>query len=641
MTSLLVILLSVLFAYAVYIATMSARSASRPEEYLDGGQAVPAWGHIFAGAGLALAGFSLYDHLLLVSAYGLQASHLVIGLVLVAIAAALFQKRLWVAARLTGLRTLGELIGAYYGSVTLRIFLLVILFLFAVPVSALALAQIGATLETATKSEISAGIAIWATAFFLFLFSVIGGWRGVVYVIAAESLLMLALMVVLAIFASTTFEHFAFAEGGIKTSSGILADQIPGVIQFSIGIGKEVPDGGIWTAVAILSFAIAAIGIAMSPVFSLLGISTTGRTPLAFTQVWMIAGIGAGLLLLLGPVIGAEIAATSGSGAPSLAAFADRLAGIDQMLGAVYLLLIVVSLQIAIAAFAMSGASVMTIELLARYILPGLAGSAGRTAARISLAFIYLAIALAASFAPLASAILSPLALSLTVQLLPAMLGLCWLPWMTRSGVLSGLVIATIIVVFTEPPGIILFERLFAELPWGRWPLTVHAAAWGLFFNLIAAIIISLFTRRRESTEEQQRLHETYAASFPTRLGGRALRTAKWSLGLIWMFLALGPGAILGNTLFTWSSGAEAASPPRFPSLFAWQIISWLTGVFLVWWLAYQSRLSVTEVVPDRRIPLGVDPERLRGVHTPGWIAQGLGRLASRTDPGPRRTGRR
>lgn len=641
MTSLLVILIGVVFAYAIYIATMSARWTSRPEHYLDGGKAVPAWGHIFAGAGLALAGLSLYDHLLLVSAYGLQASHLAVGLVLVAIAAALFQKRLWVAARLTGLRTLGDLLGAYYGSVTLRIFLLVILFLFAVPVSALALAQIGTTLETATKGEIAGGIAIWATAFFLFLFSVIGGWRGVVYVIAAEALLMLALMAFLALFASTTFEHFAFAEGGIKTPAGILADRIPGVIQFTIGIGKEVPEGGIWTAVAILSSAIAAIGIAMSPAFSLLGISTTGRTPLAFTQVWMIAGLAAGLLLLLGPVIAAEIVQASGSATPSLAVLAELLAGIDQMLGAVYLLLIVVSLQIAIGAFAMSGASAMTIELLSRYIQPGMAGSGERTAARISLGFIYLAIALAASFAPLASAILSPLALSLTVQLFPAMLGLCWLPWMTRSGVLSGLIIATIIVVFTEPPGIILFERLFAELPWGRWPLTVHAAAWGLFFNLVAAIIVSLFTQRRESTEEQQRLHETYAASFPAQLGGRVLRTAKWSLGLIWMFLALGPGAILGNTIFSWGLDAAGSSTPRVPSLLAWQIVAWLTGVFLVWWLAYQSRLSVTDASPARRIPLGVDPERLRSVHTPGWIAQGLGRLARRTDPGPGRPDRR
>ncbi len=642
MTMLLIVLLGVLGAYALYIATMSARSTVRPEHYLDGGQAIPAWGHIFASTGLALATFSLYDHLLLVAAYGLQASHLAIGLVVAAIIAALFQKRLWLAARLTGLRTLGELVGAYYGSVTLRLYLLFVLFLFTIPVSAVCLAELGATVSSATRGEVTGGMAIWATAFFLFLFSVIGGWRGVVYVLAAETLLLLALMVFLAIFAGTTFDSFAFAERGIATPAAILADRLPGVIAFTKGIGKQVPEGGIWTAVGVLSFALAMSGIVLSPAFSLLGISTRGRSSLAFTQVWMIGGIAAGLLVLLAPVLGAEIAssATGAGGAPSVAGFADRLAAVDQMVGAAYLILFMLSLQIAVAAFAMSGASAMTIELLARYILPGMTATAERTAARISLGFIYLAIAIAASIAPFASAILSPLALSLTVQLIPALLGLCWLPWITRGGVLSGLIIATIVVVFTEPAGIVAFESLFIDLPWGRWPLTVHAAAWGLFFNVIVSIIISLFTRKHELSEERRRLHDTYQADFPAHFGGPGLRAAKWSLTLLWMFLAIGPGAIIGNTIFNWSFG-EATTAPRFPSLLAWQIVSWLSGVLLVWWLAYRSELSVTATEPRRTIELVPPPERLSASDTPGWIAQGLGRLARRNDPGPERARRR
>lgn len=643
MTTLLIVSLCVLGAYALYIATLSARWTARPVEYLDGGQAIPAWAHVFAGAGLALGSLSLYDHLLLVASYGLQASHLAIGLVLAAIMGALFHKRLWVAARLTGLRTLGELIGSYYNSVSLRLYLLLVLFLFTIPVSALCLAELGTTVEAATRGEVSGGIAIWATAFFLFLFSVIGGWRGVVYVLAAESLLLLALMPVLAGLAGTAFETFAFAEHGIAVPAGILADRLPGVIAFTDGIGKEVPDGGIWTAVAILSCAVAMIGIVLSPAYSLLALTTRGRTPLAFTQVWMIGGVVTGLLLLLAPILAAEIAsATPGAAsALSLTGFADRLASVDQMWGAAYLLLLLLSLQIAVAAFAMSGASALTIELIGRYILPGLPPSSERTTARISLGFIYLAIAIAASLAPLASAILAPLALSLTVQLIPALLGLCWLTWITRGGVLSGLIIATIIVVFTEPAGIIAFERLFIELPWGRWPLTVHAAAWGLFFNLIVSIIISLFTRKHEPSEERRRLHDTYRAEFPARFGGPGLRAAKWSLTLIWMFLAIGPGAILGNTIFHWSSGTEATAEPRLPSLMAWQVVSWLSGVLLVWWLAYRSELSVTAREPRREIAFDIPPEQRRGTQTPGWIAQGVGRLARRSDPGPERTRQR
>ncbi|MEZ5922918.1 MAG: hypothetical protein R3D57_00885 [Hyphomicrobiaceae bacterium] len=641
MTTLLIASFGVLVAYAIYIATMSARRTERPEYFLDGGRGIPAWGQIFAGTGIALAALTLHDHLLLVSAYGLQANHLAIGFVAVAIIAALFQKRLWGAARLTGLRTMGELIGSYYGSVSLRIFLLFLLFLFTVPVAAVCLSQLGVVINMTTKGEVPAGMAIWGVAFFLFLFSVIGGWRGVVYVIAARFLLALALLVFLSLYTGLTFDQPVPTAGEVRAISGVLLDRLPGVITFSAGFGKDTPVGGPWTTVAILSFALAMSGIALSPAFSLLGISTAGRRGLAFTHVWMIAGIGAGSLLLLGPMLAVEIGTGSTGGVAGLAAFGDRLASIDLMLGAAFVLLLSTGLEIAVAAFAMSGASAMTSELIGRYILPGLTGTRERTATRIALAFIYVAIAMAAGFAPLASAILAPLALSLAVQLIPALLGLCWLPWITRGGVISGLIISGIIVIFTEPAGIIAFERLFLDLPWGRWPLTVHSAAWGLFFNLIVMAIVSVATRKREISDERRRLHEAYLDSVPVRLGSPVHRTAKWSLTLVWLFFALGPGAILGNSVLIWPGEETGTLVQPVPSLLVWQVASWLTGIFLVWWLAYRSELSVIAVTPGllaSLAPLAGDrPQRI----APRWIGQGLGRLARRSDPEPRGSARR
>ena len=158
---------------------------------------------------------------------------------------------------------------------------------------------------------------------------------------------------------------------------------------------------------------------------------------------------------------------------------------------------------------------------------------------------------------------------------------------------------------------------------------------------MIVSIIVSLITQRHELSEERRRLHDTYRESFPARLGSPALRTAKWSLALIWMFLALGPGAILGNTLFVWPSGAGATAVQRVPSLLSWQIVAWLSGVLLVWWLAYRSQLSVTAVEPERRIAFGTDPGEMRRSTTPVWIARGLSRLAARSDRGARGAGRR
>ena len=61
---------------------------------------------------------------------------------------------------------------------------------------------------------------------------------------------------------------------------------------------------------------------------------------------------------------------------------------------------------------------------------------------------------------------------------------------------------------------------------------------------------------------------------------------------LAWLAFAIGPGARLGNDLFgAPDSGLEAW---RFglPSLWAWQILAWLLGVFLIWLLAYKLALS-------------------------------------------------
>jgi hypothetical protein len=67
----------------------------------------------------------------------------------------------------------------------------------------------------------------------------------------------------------------------------------------------------------------------------------------------------------------------------------------------------------------------------------------------------------------------------------------------------------------------------------------------------------------------------------------------------VWFFFGIGPGAVIGNTIFgnpndmaTWTFG--------MPSIWAWQVLWWALGVFMMWFLAYKMQLSTvpeTEVV--------------------------------------------
>lgn len=590
MTSLLAVMLAVFAAFTLYIAAQSAKSGDSPAAFVDAGQNLPGWTYIFAGSGALLASVGPYDYLRLLSVYGFQANQLALSLILVALVMALFQKRLWLAARMTGSRSLGEVLGAHYQSTSIRIYVLVVLLLFAVPFAATLLGSAGELLAQASGGALSRAAAISALAAFLFLASALGGWRATIYIIAVLSTVILALLIFSASFASLVFDGLSVFHKGFSVREGILGSVLPGVIQFSSGIGREVPAGGLWTTTAVLSFALAAAGAALSPSFAFLGLTMKSRAGFAFSQVWIVSGLAAGALLLLGPIVAGEMNA-----ADNFTPLVARFAAYDQLVAACVTVMLLVMLLVAVAFFAASGASVATIELLDRYIVPDLTPRGERLAARVSLAIIYAAIVLLAAFLPALATVLSTLALPLSAQLFAAYLGLCWLRWISRSAVLVGLAFGILFVVFTEPPGLIVFDGLFVQLPWGRWPLTIHSAAWGLAINVGASLLVAIFTRQDAEREHRNVLHGSFQRDHRIAFGGRAARSAKWSLTLLWVFLALGPGAILGNSFFAHPVFTEADIALGVPSLWVWQAFFWIIGVLLVWWLAYRSRLSTVE----------------------------------------------
>lgn len=620
MITLLILILGVFAAYALYIAAQSARISGSPDDFLDGGGQLPAWGVIFGGAGVAIAGIGLRDHLYLASQYGLQYSHVALGLIPVALVAALLQKRTWIAGRVLGGPAPAGLLGRYFGSTTIRIYVLCISLMFAIPVSAVSLGQLATTLEQATGGTIGREAAIWIFGFFLFLTGALGGWRGVVYLVGALTFTTFGLLV----FLGLTGGSANFLSAAASPEGGSQWDLIPGVLQYVAGIGKSAAGGGIWTTLAILSFAVAMLGIVVSPGFLFLGNTARVKRGFAFGQVWMTAGLAAGLLLLVIPFVAANLAR-----AGSLEALLANFASIDSMLSVCMVLLLVASLQIAVAFFSSSGASIITLDLVVPHVLPDLTHAGKRLAGRIVLGLIYGAVVLLATFAPAFASISATPVLSLSVQLLPALLGLCWVPWISRQAVIVGLIFGVLLVVFTEPVGLIPFEGLFIDLPWGRWPLTIHSALWGLAANLAAVLIVSIFTKQGEERQQRERLHDEFRASWPTNFGGPRVRSAKWLLTLLWTFLAIGPGAILGNSFFSMPIFTSGPAALGVPSLWVWQLLFWFVGVLMVWWLAYYSRIAIIDETPLRTIE-PVQAGGLRRRKAPTWIAQSIRRLADR-----------
>jgi len=189
-----------------------------------------------------------------------------------------------------------------------------------------------------------------------------------------------------------------------------------------------------------------------------------------------------------------------------------------------------------------------------------------------------------ASIVPGAIVMLGGLAVSYGFMMYPALIATLYWPWLTRQGIVIGLLcgICAVTMTFTFKLG----------LPWGAYPLTIHSAGWGIIFNLPVAILISFFTQ--PDAKEQARKQEYH--SFLKEYAGlpkdkRPLIKVGWIITLIWFMFAIGPFCVIGNTLFgdplkpaTWING--------MPSIWIWQIIWWILGIGMMWFLAYKLEMS-------------------------------------------------
>ena len=118
-----------------------------------------------------------------------------------------------------------------------------------------------------------------------------------------------------------------------------------------------------------------------------------------------------------------------------------------------------------------------------------------------------------ATYAPHAEAEIGALAMPLALQLAPLAIAVCWLPWITPQAAISGLIAGLVAVLFTDKLGLTLASFFDIDIPWGRWPWTVHSAGWGLVLNLAVCLLFSLMTQKR-SRKEHRAHQDVFRARF-------------------------------------------------------------------------------------------------------------------------------
>ncbi len=623
----LFVFVALYWVYCVFWGVASARNSSSASQYFLADRQLPAWIFVLCATAMSFSGWTFMGHPEFVYRDGFQFAQLALCAITIPLTGVLFLKRQWMLGRRFGYVTPGDMFADYFGGVTIRLLAVLIALVFAIPFVGMQLMASGYLVQVLSDGAVDRHIAMWVLTSVVFLYVCMGGMRAAAYVSTLQSMLLVSGMVAIGLVAYGKLGGFgAFNEALAKLASSNVASPagtaegynsyftIPGVMQFSAGVGHELPIGGIWTGVMILTYGLGLMGIQAAPAFTMLAFASRDTRGFAPQQVWA-SGVAIGVVLLffaLAPGLGAHFLGASpeaadaglavanllppqdGGGKGGLVAYYIRLLGDGSpwFMGLIAICALA-AVQAIAALYASTAGTMLSKDLYQRFVNPRADDRTQKLVARVGVGLIILAALLMATFTPFAQVRIGALALAFGFQLLPALAAVCWFPWITRAGVLVGLIAGLLAVILTEELGATLTHFFGFSMPWGRWPWTIHSAGWGIFCNVVLCAGVSFFTRGGAERERRWSFHQFLRENSALPPEKHFLRPVVWALALAWLFFALGPGALIGNDFFGPPNGGIQAWSLGVPSLWAWQILWWALGVLLIWFLAYKMELAV------------------------------------------------
>jgi hypothetical protein len=256
------------------------------------------------------------------------------------------------------------------------------------------------------------------------------------------------------------------------------------------------------------------------------------------------------------------------------------------------------------AAYMSTAGGMLTRDLYKRYLNPTASHNTQKLFGRIGVAFIVGSALLVATYSADALVLLGGLAVAFGFQMWPSLAAVCWFPWITRQGATLGLAGGCLAVMFTENFGASIAGIFGIELAWGRWPLTIHSAGWGMLFNASICIVVSAMTQNGTDMAHRMKYHDFLREHATLSAAKQGLKPIAWIITLVWLFFGVGPGAVIGNDIFGAPNAGYNAWTFGMPSIWAWQILWWALGVGMMWFLAYKMEMST---LPDKEVMPLVD----------------------------------
>ena len=647
------------WAYCIFWGIKCARMARTAGDYFIAGRQISMWVFVLAATATSFSGWTFMGHPGLVYRDGFQYAYASFYTITIPFTGVLFLKRQWMLGKRYGYVTPGEMFSDYFQGDFIRILTVIVALLFSIPYLGVQLGASGFLFNVLTDGLLNVNAGMWVLSLVVLIYVASGGLRAVAYVDTVQCILLALGIIITGFIALNAAGGWDSLQAGLAklgasdvgkwgTTKGYGGGDynayfaIPGVIQFTAGLGKETPVGGLWTGIMCLTYMFALMGIQSAPAFSMWSFSNNNPRPFATQQVWA-SSLGIGLILFFFTAfqgMGAHLLGANGEVTKAGLAIANVLPDLtankqgglvphyfntlgDSVPWLVGLLAVcaLAAMQSTGAAYMSTAGAMLTRDLYKRYLNPAASHENQKLLGRIGVAFIVLAALTVATFSRDALVLLGGLAVAFGFQMWPSLAAVCWFPWITRQGATWGLFAGLLGVIFTESFGLNVLGFIGVDAGWGRWPWTIHSAGWGMFFNLSVCVIVSAGTQNEEAHAHRMKYHNFLREHTSLSEDKKKLVPLAWGVTLAWMFFGIGPGAVIGNDIF----GAPNAGIENWtfgmPSIWAWQILFWILGVAMMWFLAIKMEMST---VPDREVEalvedigdLGIQPSSQMGSTT-------------------------
>jgi len=624
----LIIFIGLFWFYCLYWAFKNQRTTTTPVDFFIHGRQLPGWVFVIVATGIIFSGWIFFIHPGLIFMNGMPYSMTSLCAIGIPLLGIVFLKRQWMLSKKYGFVTPGEMMGVYFKSEFIRILIVIITLGFAIPFIAMQLSLGGMLISILSDNIISAELASFLIGGVIIFYLSISGIKSIVFIDTIQFLLVIFGVVSIGFITLDLVGGWDLLNESLSRISNIKKNlfnlkesyssylAIPGTIKLAEIVDKKIFYNGIWTSSMILTFVFALTGIQMSPNFLMLVFSSKEVKPFAAQQVWFSAFliglififftiiVGVGSNLLGANNIINETGNNISKILPSII-FPNKIENLiphlintigeySPLFFGVLAICAIASVQ-STSYFYLSSSAIVTRDIVKRFFLKKMNNEKQIFSSRILLGLFFI-ISLALSIQSLETILsVGIFSLSIACQMFVPLIAICYFPWLTKQGVGLGIVVGIVAVLGTDIVG----QTLLGDfIKWNKWPLTIHSSVWGVLFNLITSISISFITQDTKETNHRQKFHAFIDDHKSHSIMRKSLKPSAWIVTIAWIFFALGPGSIIGNNIFgkpgdieSWSFGA--------PSIWVWEIISWILGIILIWFLAVKMEMSTS---PEKNI---------------------------------------